>query len=555
MNDVCVTIRTKNEAPHIQEVLEQVLRQRDISFEVVVVDSGSTDETLDIVSKFPVKLIRIDAKDFSYGKALNLGYSAVESKFCVALSAHALPLDRHWLKNILSPFEDDQVCGVVGKQIPKEDCNPFDARGLKRIYGTQKLYLSRDSRITFSNANAAVRRIDWEGNPFDEDLNYSEDLHWSYDMLRRGRRIVYEPTAVVFHSHNESPRQLFDRFYNESNARTVLGYDGNRYGVARLFWDAGAGTVYDLATAMRPRQRMKWTFYAPIRRTAINFGRYCGSRLLPKNPRIGPARQILLRMGLMFLEKTNRSLQGIAPFLVKATRKHISAVHPKHLLKDDGTHYWYGEYLAKENTVLDVGCNQGMHTIFASQFVESVIGMDVDKQAVYVADFNSKWERRRNVRFLLADAQRTLPFRDSVFDAVIAFDIIEHLENRKEFLDQIKRVLKPDGVLLLSAPNSQTGFKAMKRLAGLPTFSDPTHVVEYRSEELEKECLRSGFEIRSLSPITLDSPFYGIIDFLGSISLSLYSRLNQSKRRAVKNRPADSTGFRLVLRPASNNND
>ncbi len=552
MNDACVAIRTKNEASNIRKVLNQVFRQEGVRFDVIVVDSGSRDDTLKIVSEFPCKVIEINPEEFSYGRALNLAYANSNSIYCVALSAHAPPLDRHWLRNILMPFEDQSVCAVVGKQMPREDCNPFDAGGLKRIYGTEKLYLTRDSRITFSNANAAVRRSDWETLRFDEGLSYSEDLHWSYQMLRKGRRIVYEPTAAVFHGHNESPRRLYERFYNESYARQSLRYGRGRYGAMRLFIDATAGTAFDMTTAVKRPGKIKWLFYAPVRRVAVNLGRYCGSRMLPRDPKVGPGRQILLRMGLMFLEKTNRTLQALAPYLVKATRKHISAVHPKHLLSDDAAHYWYEQYLKPDSLVLDIGCNQGMHTIFASRFAKFVVGMEIDKEAVYVADFNSKWERRKNVRFVLGDAARIPPFRDRSFDTIMAFDIIEHLPDRSGFLQRMRRLLKPGGVLLLSAPNSRTRFKKLKRLAGLPTYSDPTHVVEYTLDELQEECRRNGFETRNPAPVTLDSPFYGIIDFVGGLSLSLYEFLDRRKRRLAKENPANSTGFRLCCEPVEN---
>jgi len=108
--------------------------------------------------------------------------------------------------------------------------------------------------------------------------------------------------------------------------------------------------------------------------------------------------------------------------------------------------------------------------------------------------------------------------------------------------------MKPGGTLLLSAPNSETHYKKLKRSVGLGTFSDPTHVVEYTAEELSEECRAAGFAGRFAGPIVLDTPFYGLFDFFGAFSLPLYERLDQYKRSAVKKRPEDSTGFRMVLK-------
>ncbi|MCZ7585331.1 MAG: methyltransferase domain-containing protein [Deltaproteobacteria bacterium] len=356
--------------------------------------------------------------------------------------------------------------------MPRDGCNPFDRRGLRRRYGTERLYLHRGSPLTYSNANAAIRRADWERVPFDEDLPYSEDLKWSFAIMAEGRRVVYEPTAAAYHSHNETPRALYDRFYNEAAARTTIGAEPERYRARRLIWDTVGGTVFDIRTAAARRADWRWVTAVPGRRLAINLGRYGGSRGLPRLNNISPATQVFIRAGLRVWGRTNAVLQSLAPHVVKATRKHMEAVHPKHLLRDNEAHYWYGEHLDSKHVVLDLGCNQGMHAIFAAKHAREVAAVDFDRKLLSTAEFNAKWESRRNMSFLLASLENPLPFQSGRFDVVMAFDVIEHLHRRDQFLGEIHRVLRSGGTLLLSAPNGDTRYKRWKK-AGAPILRRP----------------------------------------------------------------------------------
>ncbi|MCB1153611.1 methyltransferase domain-containing protein [bacterium] len=548
MAKAAVVIRAKNEARMIGETLKRVFAQHFDDFEVIVVDSGSTDGTLDLVRATDAKLVEIKPEDFTYGRALNVGVAATNAPIVAFISAHAWPMDKDWLANLVAPFADDQVAAVTGKPLPHLDCNPFDRRGLLRRYGTDMLYLHVGSSITYSNADAAIRRSDWEAEPFDETLTYSEDIAWANARLAAGRRIVYQPYAAAYHSHNETAAELYRRFDAEARARVAIGQGTERYRISRLLWDTFAGAAYDKWTVIKNREGWRWLKFAPVRRIAINLGRYTGSRNMPKDNEYNPIARIGLRAGIAVLQKFNYNLQRLAPYVVRATRKHNKPIHPKHLLKNNEAHYWYGPYIQGAKRVLDLGCNQGMHAVYAARHAEEVVGIDMDLQHLYVANFNARWEGHKNVTCMVYSAEKPLPFADGSFDVVIAFDIIEHLVERDLFLKEIHRVLTPEGTLLLSAPNSETTFKKLKRAAGLWDYSDPTHVIEYTRAELEDECKRGGFTCTHIEPVVLDTPFFGFIDFLGGFSLPLYERFDRYKREAVIDKPLESSGYRLVLK-------
>ncbi len=208
--DVSIVIRTKNEAEFIGETLKKIEEQEfSGSHEIIVVDSGSTDSTLDIIREYDVKLIQIVQKEFTYGRSLNIGASHATGQFVVNLSAHALPVDEKWLTNLITGFENHDVAGVYGRQLSIGDINPFDARQNEIFFGPQKIIFSMKNakmlkQIHFSNSNCAIRRSVWERLRFNEEVPYAEDTLWQTDVINAGFFIVYVPDAAVYHTHKIS---------------------------------------------------------------------------------------------------------------------------------------------------------------------------------------------------------------------------------------------------------------------------------------------------------------------------------------------------------------
>lgn len=197
-----IVIRAKNEARFIGETLEAIFGQENCGeYEVILVDSGSTDGTLQIAGEFPVQVIRIPPETFTYGRALNIGIAQARGAFIVSLSAHTLPIGRRWLAALLEPFSDSRVCGSYGRQLPRSDASPLEIVGM-RFTGvmSQRRRIHRTNAM-FSNANGAIRRSLWKGLPFDEQVAGAEDLAWVREMLRRGHVVAFTPDAAAYHSH------------------------------------------------------------------------------------------------------------------------------------------------------------------------------------------------------------------------------------------------------------------------------------------------------------------------------------------------------------------
>lgn len=248
MIEASIVIPTKNEKTNIGPCLECVYGQRThLSFEVVVIDSGSSDGTLDIVKRFPARLVQIASSEFHHARTRNLGASMTSGKYLVFLSGDALPADREWLCALLSNFQETDVAAVYGRQLPKENATPERAFFMDHRYGAVRRVKNANSNGTgnhllyqFSTVNSAIRREIWEQFPFQEDVNAYEDFSFAIQVVRDGHSIAYEPSAAVFHSHNYSLgysfRQYFDSgvLYNrrqlwDANQNGQMRSDGVRY--------------------------------------------------------------------------------------------------------------------------------------------------------------------------------------------------------------------------------------------------------------------------------------------------------------------------------------
>ena len=214
MEKVSIIIKTYNEEKDIENCLNKVFSQKYKNFEIIIVDSESQDKTLEIASKFPVKIIKIKKKDFTFGRSLNIGCSEAKGKYCISLSAHAIPHNNLWLKNLIKPLKNKKIAGVYGREIPKQNCNPSEARRILGTFGEKKKIQTKD--CFFSNSNSAFKKNLWKKTRFNEKISTTEDHLWAKQMIKKSYAICYEPKAKIYHSHNYPLINLYKRFKEES---------------------------------------------------------------------------------------------------------------------------------------------------------------------------------------------------------------------------------------------------------------------------------------------------------------------------------------------------
>ena len=241
--DVSIIIRTMNEEKFIEATLKAV---RDQEFggdcEILVVDSGSTDSTLDIVKRYDVKLLQIPQEEFTYGRSLNIGASNAKGEFIGNLSAHALPKGKRWLMHLIAGFEGRDVAGVYGRQLSVGRLNPFEALRNELFFGLKKKTFSMKNKamlkdIHFSNSNCALRKDVWERFRFDEEAPWAEDILWAKEVIEAGFSLAYAPNAAVYHTHRVSISKAYRTA--KDCACTLALMNRKRRSIPMAMYDAG----------------------------------------------------------------------------------------------------------------------------------------------------------------------------------------------------------------------------------------------------------------------------------------------------------------------------
>ncbi len=253
--------------------------------EIVVVDSESTDDSVSVANAHSAKVHEIPAHEFSHGASRNLGAARSSGELLVFVSQDAFPVDREWLSRLTRPLRsDDGVAGVYGRQLAHEGASPPERYFLDFLYGPnprgQQVAAEDELSMAttlFSNVNAAMPRAVWERFPFVEDIIMSEDQEWSRRVLLAGFTLIYEPTAVVRHSHNYTLVAAFRRFFDSGASSSRAYMAGKRHSsrvLRRAAVDYARGEV---AWLWRTGHR-RWIPYATVYETTKMLGLLAGAR-------------------------------------------------------------------------------------------------------------------------------------------------------------------------------------------------------------------------------------------------------------------------------------
>ena len=270
-----VVIRCFNEEKHIGRLLNGIMQQTIRDVDVVVVDSGSTDGTLSIAAQYPVRIISINPEEFSFGRSLNLGCREAGGEFIVIASAHVYPVFSDWLEKLLSPFEDERVALVYGKQRGNEGTKYSE----QQIFG--KWFPDGSNPCQdhpfCNNANAAIRREVWKKHGYDERLTGLEDLDWAKRAMAQGFKVAYAGDAEIIHVHDESPLQIYNRYRREAIAMRSI-FPEQRFGLWDFLYLCLFNVVSDYYHAMRDGVLMSNVGGIPVFRFMQFWGTYRGYR-------------------------------------------------------------------------------------------------------------------------------------------------------------------------------------------------------------------------------------------------------------------------------------
>jgi rhamnosyltransferase len=299
-----IIIPVKNGAAHLRELLPRIKAQDfDERIEIVAVDSGSSDESVQVLREHAATILQVDPADFNHGGTRRLAARYARGDVLVFVNQTILPRDGHWLANLIAPLDGDhRIAGVCSRVVPRPEADPLttfdgirdpsgsperqtrildDAGDIQDMTGIQVRLL-----INFHTVSAAIRTAVFRRIPF-RDVVMGEDILWAKDVLEAGHGIQHEPTSVVWHSHDYSVFEIFQRNVDDGRANhQIVGraIDKDQIepmiaAMARADWEYLTEQADLSDDALRA-----WQVQSVLRRTAQVVGQWVGTNegLLPR---------------------------------------------------------------------------------------------------------------------------------------------------------------------------------------------------------------------------------------------------------------------------------
>ncbi len=289
MWDAGIVLLTYNGEKYLEQVLQMLPRQK--AREIIAIDSGSTDSTLQMLQRNSVRIHQITQAEFSHSRTRNLAAKICTAKYAVFLTQDATPADSCWLDCLLRPFETyPRVAATFSRQIPRPGSDLLEANDLTMYFKTvrQVKTLPENAEyyrkniwdfIQFSNSSAAYDRSVLLENPFDETLEMGEDQEFAKRMLEKGYGIVYEPESMVLHSHDHSISEKYRRNLRMGAAfsRFLSATLGKRpFPVGAWLYHVSADFFFLASNNASFGNRLKWLVRSPVHRAFMHYAYFKG---------------------------------------------------------------------------------------------------------------------------------------------------------------------------------------------------------------------------------------------------------------------------------------
>jgi rhamnosyltransferase len=214
---VSILLRSFNEGWALRETLPALKAQDWRNWELIVIDSGSTDGSQELIrAAEPAHFVQIQPHEYNPPRVMNHGMRLARSAFGIFLNADATPQGAQWLRPLVTALQDPKVAAVFGRQVPRPDCQAVYACDYDRCFGPNRE--SAQWEHFFSMVSSGIRKDIWSRRGFLEKLQYAEDDEYTRWARANGYQVIYCPDSVVMHSHNYTPAQAYKRSFGDARA-------------------------------------------------------------------------------------------------------------------------------------------------------------------------------------------------------------------------------------------------------------------------------------------------------------------------------------------------
>lgn len=299
MKKVSIVIPTKNAGVLFQKTVDGIRRQKyEGDIELVVIDSGSTDRTLEIATHYKAAVMSIPPEEFDHGLTRNRAIEKTSGEIVVLMSQDAVPGDQYLIRNFVAAFNNEKVAGAYARQIPWDDADVLTKRNLNNwLTGrdTEELRWIKDWAAyknlspmehyyfcNFDNVCSAIRRSVWQAIPFRAN-EFGEDIDWAQQILEAGWKIAYSPSSYVIHSHRRSFKYEYDRnrlchrkLYQQFGITAVPSW---KQVIISTFISIGLDWKYALRNEDQIGMLIKMLIGVPFISFASVYGQYMGVKL------------------------------------------------------------------------------------------------------------------------------------------------------------------------------------------------------------------------------------------------------------------------------------
>ncbi len=267
-----IVIPTKNGEKTIASCLDSIFTQEGIEeTEVIIIDSGSGDKTLDIARQYPVRIEQIRPEEFGHGRTRNLGVRMAQGEFVAFTVQDARLASGDLIRRALEYFKDYQIKAVGAKQVvPHEkDKNPLqwyrpistpevqvlDPGRFATKNNEEKFYYAR-----LDNVFAVYRREALMELPF-PDVDFGEDILWATEALKRGWKIIIDHNLLVYHYHDYTSKNLKQRRLQERELASLFG-TSLRKGITQKLKELVRITyLVFVKKGFVPERKLRWFLY------------------------------------------------------------------------------------------------------------------------------------------------------------------------------------------------------------------------------------------------------------------------------------------------------